>query len=74
MKEIKVKAGDKVKVGQAILSYEESNGAAASPKAADAKAAPAKAAPVKAEEKVADIQPDVQVKDQSTVAGRPRLA
>jgi pyruvate dehydrogenase E2 component (dihydrolipoamide acetyltransferase) len=66
VKEIKVKAGDKVKVGQAILSYEEGNGAAAAPKAADAKAAPAKVAPVKAEEKVPDLQPDVQVKDQST--------
>ena len=66
VKEIKVKAGDKVKVGQAILSYEEDNGAAAAPKAADAKAAPAKAAPVKAEEKVPDLPPDVQVKDQST--------
>ena len=66
VKEIKVKAGDKVKVGQAILSYEEGNGAAASPTAADAKAAPSKAAPVKAEERVADMQPDVQVRDQST--------
>ena len=66
VKEIKVKAGDKVKVGQAILSYDEGNGAAAAPKAADAKAAPAKAAPVKTEEKVPDLQPDVQVKDQST--------
>src|SRR4051812_29035892 len=40
VKEIKVKAGDKVKVGQAILSYEE--GATAKP--ADAKTAPAPAA------------------------------
>jgi pyruvate dehydrogenase E2 component (dihydrolipoamide acetyltransferase) len=43
VKEIKVKAGDKVKVGQAILSYDEGAGAAA-PKSAPAKAgAPAKA-------------------------------
>jgi len=37
VKEIKVKAGEKVKVGQAILSYEEAAGAAA-PKAAPAQA------------------------------------
>jgi len=49
VKEIKVKAGDKVKVGQAILSYDE-GGAAKSTEAASAKAggeggkpAPAKA-------------------------------
>src|SRR4030088_3548307 len=43
--EIKVKAGDKVKVGQAILSVED-NGAAdnAAPKQAAAKSAPAKEA------------------------------
>src|SRR5471030_2103857 len=34
VKEIKVKLGDKVKVGQAILSYEEGNGASAPPPAA----------------------------------------
>jgi pyruvate dehydrogenase E2 component (dihydrolipoamide acetyltransferase) len=38
VKEIKVKAGDKVKVGQAILSYEEGAGAPASPKSGAAKA------------------------------------
>ena len=105
VKEIKVKAGDKVKVGQAILSYDEGAGAAGgavSPKA-DAKAQPAKAeaarpnaggegvtagpakapAPAKAVDDVApkqaggragpataeetdDMQPDVQVTDQST--------
>src|SRR5471032_147051 len=48
VKEIKVKAGDKVKVGQAILSYEESNGAKpsadeVSPKQGGANAGPAKA-------------------------------
>jgi len=59
VKEIKVKAGDKVKVGQAILSYDEGAGAAA-PKPAPAKAdapatagegakqTPAKAQPAKA--------------------------
>ena len=53
VKEIKVKAGDKVKVGQAILSYDEAAGAPAAPKPASggesgkpdaAKAAPAKSA------------------------------
>src|SRR6266540_123521 len=73
VKDVKVKAGDKVKVGQAILSVED--GAAAKP--APAKEAPAKsaeAAPAKdgseggkpTEEKVPDMQPDVQTKDQST--------
>src|SRR6476620_7630699 len=42
VKEIKVKAGDKVKVGQAILSFDEAAGAggteAAAPKPANAKA------------------------------------
>jgi pyruvate dehydrogenase E2 component (dihydrolipoamide acetyltransferase) len=46
VKDIKVKAGDKVKVGQAILSVEEGNGAGASTKQADAKAAPAQAGEV----------------------------
>src|SRR5882672_4574284 len=43
VKEIKVKAGDKVKVGQAILSYDAGvgdAGAGASPKPAPAKAEP----------------------------------
>ena len=46
VKEIKVKAGDKVKVGQAILSVEENGAgaAAAPPKPAAASAVPAKAA------------------------------
>src|SRR5471032_144695 len=54
VKEIKVKAGDKVKVGQAILSYEEGNGAKpsaddVSPKQGGAKApAKAEAAPKQA--------------------------
>jgi len=43
VKDIKVKAGDKVKVGQAILSVEEGNGAGAAAKPAPSKAAPAKA-------------------------------
>src|SRR5471030_1145956 len=47
VKEIKVKAGDKVKVGQAIFSYEEGTGAPA--KAEVTKSAAAKAAaPTKA--------------------------
>ena len=50
VKEIKVKAGDKVKVGQAILSYDEGAGAPAATKQASAKAEPAKAeAPSKPE-------------------------
>src|SRR6185295_16314684 len=92
VKEIKVKAGEKVKVGQAILSYEEAAGAAA-PKAAPAQAnapakegakqtqtkaepakaadagakaaAPAKAATEKVDE-TEDLQPDIEVDDQST--------
>jgi pyruvate dehydrogenase E2 component (dihydrolipoamide acetyltransferase) len=54
VKEIKVKAGDKVKVGQAILSYDEAGGAAApaapKPAAADerGKQAQAAAMPAKA--------------------------
>ena len=45
VKEVKVKAGEKVKVGQTILSVDDGGAAAASvpPKQADAKAAPAKA-------------------------------
>ena len=89
VKEIKVKAGDKVKVGQAIFSYDEGAGAASAggsaPKQAqpktepakagdEGKAAPAKAAaksePVKAGaeqvDDTADMQPDVQMADQST--------
>src|SRR5471032_245599 len=44
VKEIKVKAGDKVKVGQAIFSYEAGAGAASTekPSGAKAEAAPAK--------------------------------
>ncbi|HEV8211676.1 MAG TPA: 2-oxo acid dehydrogenase subunit E2 [Vicinamibacterales bacterium] len=101
VKEIKVKAGDKVKVGQAILSYDEAAGAAApaAPKPATANAEPAgtegagakpaeAAAKPRSEggkagegqkaegdkpkgkvEKVEDteeMQPDVEVQDQST--------
>jgi pyruvate dehydrogenase E2 component (dihydrolipoamide acetyltransferase) len=75
--EIKVKAGDKVKVGQAILSYGE-GGKQATAKSAPEKAdaAPAKAgvdggktaAPAAAVEKVEEteeLQPDVEVEDQS---------
>src|SRR5712692_8013793 len=38
VKDIKVKAGDKVKVGQVILSVEEGNGAGAAAKPAEPKA------------------------------------
>ena len=44
VKEIKVKAGDKVKVGQAILSYDEGGGAASSGEDAPKQAAGAKSA------------------------------
>ena len=60
VKEIKVKAGEKVKVGQAILSYEA---------AAGAPAAAAKAEPAKAAEKIdetEELQPVVEVTDQSS--------
>src|SRR5437868_12945381 len=54
VKEIKVKAGEKVKVGQAILSYDAGAGAPAATKPADAKPsakpAEAKAAPAKSTE------------------------
>jgi pyruvate dehydrogenase E2 component (dihydrolipoamide acetyltransferase) len=103
VKEIKVKAGDKVKVGQAILSYEEGAGAPGGAKAAEAapsksggeggkqvqaKAEPAKAAdtgaksaataggktaaapPAKAAAETVDeteeLQPDIEIDDQST--------
>ncbi len=59
---IKVKAGDKVKVGQAIFSYDESAGA----KAGQGTAAAAKAVAPKKAEETEDMQPDVQVADQST--------
>jgi pyruvate dehydrogenase E2 component (dihydrolipoyllysine-residue acetyltransferase) len=80
VKEVKVKAGDTVKVGQAILSVEDGAGAKpAEAKPASAKA-PAggeggKAAapgsteggptPQPAGEKIPDVQPDAQAKDQS---------
>ena len=73
VKEIKVKAGDKVKVGQAILSYDEGG----KPALTKAKAAapvtlkPAaaggggKAGPEKVEDNE-EMQPDVEVQDRST--------
>src|SRR6266540_2257560 len=81
VKEVKVKAGDKVKVGQAILSVEDGAGAKAKadevpPKQDSAQSEPAKAeaAPAKsggesgkpANQKVPDVQPDIQAADQST--------
>jgi pyruvate dehydrogenase E2 component (dihydrolipoamide acetyltransferase) len=111
VKEIKVKAGDKVKVGQAILSYDAGDGAVAGAKSAEAaapkaggeggkpaageggKPVPAKTQPAKADddrpktvapakaddrrkantaaplEKIdgnEELQPDIEVQDQST--------
>ena len=81
VKEIKVKAGDKVKVGQAIFSYEEGQGSKAegskaeSPKAegqkaegqkAEAPKAESKAAPVEKVDSTEEGQPDVEVDDRST--------
>ncbi len=71
VKTVNAKVGEKVKVGQVILTVEGDAGAAASPKAEAAKAAaPAKAAPAPEttppEEKLPDVQPDVQARDQST--------
>jgi len=102
VKEIKVKAGDKVKVGQAILSYDEGVGAASAggdaPKQAvgaksaeaapaksrgeggkaepakpaapaggkGAKAEPAKAPVAETVEETEELQPDIEVDDQST--------
>jgi pyruvate dehydrogenase E2 component (dihydrolipoamide acetyltransferase) len=75
VKEIKVKQGDKVKVGQAILSVEDGAGAkpaaekdasgkaAGAPKQANAGTAPA---PKPADDEVPDMQPDVQAQNQST--------
>src|SRR5581483_9477655 len=49
VKEVKVKAGEKVKVGQAILTVDEAGGASAKPSDAAPKPEVAKAAPAKAE-------------------------
>jgi len=78
VKEVKVKAGDKVKVGQAILSVDDGAGASAARVEATPKQSVAKSEPVRAgarteeapaqkpaEEKVPDMQPDVQARDQS---------
>src|SRR4029077_11552771 len=67
VKEIKVKAGEKVKVGATILTYDAAAGGAAevSPKQA-VKPEPAKAdAPVEKDDATEEGQPDVEVKDQS---------
>src|SRR5580765_1489624 len=82
VKEIKVKAGDKVKVGQAILSYDAGAGEAApvasskpAPAKAEASAAPREGKKAESEkpkakvERVQDtdeMQPDVEVQDRST--------
>jgi pyruvate dehydrogenase E2 component (dihydrolipoamide acetyltransferase) len=81
VKEIKVKEGEKVKVGQAILSVDDGAqgaakqaGAGEPAKAGAAKPAAAKAAPAKpadaahkpAEEESPDMQPDLQATNQST--------
>ena len=71
VKEIKVKAGDKVKVGQAILSYDEAVGAKsteagpAKPASDGRKPAPAKAG-VEKVDATEEGQPEVEVQDQST--------
>src|ERR1043166_317534 len=49
IKEVKVKAGDKVKVGQAILSVEDGGAAAAAPPSAPAKTEAPKAEAAKSE-------------------------
>jgi pyruvate dehydrogenase E2 component (dihydrolipoamide acetyltransferase) len=83
VKEIKVKAGDKVKVGQAILSYDAGAGEAApvasskpAPAKAEASATPREGKKAESEkpkakvEKVQDtdeMQPDVEVQDRSTM-------
>jgi pyruvate dehydrogenase E2 component (dihydrolipoamide acetyltransferase) len=61
VKEVKVKAGDKVKVGQAILSVED--GAAAAPKAVAEKPAPAKA-------EAAGAKAEAEVPEQAPVASQ----
>ncbi|HEX3703636.1 MAG TPA: 2-oxo acid dehydrogenase subunit E2 [Vicinamibacterales bacterium] len=74
VKDIKVKAGDKVKVGQAILSVEEGAGApaASKPQSGEKGEATAAAKPAPAErdraqaERVPDVQPAVQPRDRST--------
>jgi pyruvate dehydrogenase E2 component (dihydrolipoamide acetyltransferase) len=72
VKTVNAKVGEKVKVGQVILTVEGEAGAAASPKAEPAKAAAPAAKPAAApaqtppDEKVPDVQPDVQARDQST--------
>jgi pyruvate dehydrogenase E2 component (dihydrolipoamide acetyltransferase) len=73
VKEVKVKAGDKVKVGQTILSVED--GAGAKPTAAkEVSAKSTEAAPANAggeggkadAQKIPDVQPDIQAADQSS--------
>jgi pyruvate dehydrogenase E2 component (dihydrolipoamide acetyltransferase) len=71
VKEIKVKAGDKVKVGQAILSYDEGAGASDAPKPGDGgKQTPAKAQPAKAAapSKAAPAKADDRQKSSSPAA------
>jgi pyruvate dehydrogenase E2 component (dihydrolipoamide acetyltransferase) len=63
VKEIKVKAGDKVKVGQAILSYEDGQGS----KAEGSTAGKAKAGAQKAEDPKAEASP-------TQVSARPEAA
>jgi pyruvate dehydrogenase E2 component (dihydrolipoamide acetyltransferase) len=76
VKEIKVKAGDKVKVGQAILSYEEGAGAPATPKPAAAeagKAPPAKAnAPATAGEGGKQASANAEPVKAEAAAAKPR--
>src|ERR1700704_5560138 len=58
VKEIKVKAGDKVKVGQAILSYDEGGSAAAAAPAKEGKAEGSTAEKPKAEPKADNAKAD----------------
>jgi pyruvate dehydrogenase E2 component (dihydrolipoamide acetyltransferase) len=77
IKEIKVKAGDKVKVGQTILSVEEAGDRDTRPAPAkagstpSAEAAPSASPPTPAADKVPDMQPDIQVQARPTHPDKP---
>jgi pyruvate dehydrogenase E2 component (dihydrolipoamide acetyltransferase) len=72
VKTVNAKVGEKVKVGQVILTV-EGDAAVAEPKAEPAKAAAPAAAPATTppEEKQPDLQPDVQARNQSTAPDKP---
>jgi pyruvate dehydrogenase E2 component (dihydrolipoamide acetyltransferase) len=80
VQDIKVKAGDKVKPGQAILSVDEAGAAerkaapAAKAERSEEAAAPSAApppAPKPADQKVPDVQPDIQVQVRQTKPDKP---